>query len=135
MKEGIKLFFVNILALFFVLSLFSESFHLPFSLIYLLATLSIGSVALIITCPFLNFLTVKCNFITYLLMGTIILGVFLYIMNLFMIDYAVKEFTFSGFTFGNFIFKEFEVLPIVSIAVASLSTTFLVAIYKELDRR
>lgn len=135
MKEGAKLLFVGMLILFFVLNLLPEAFHLPMSFIYLFMILFSGSLSLLLACPFLNFLTVKCNFITYLLMATIVLTGVLYLMKMFMIDFAVKEFIFTGLKLGNLEIKEFEVSPIISIVIVSFITSFLSGIYKELDRK
>lgn len=135
MKEGTKLLFTGMLILFFVLSLLPEAFHLPISFIYLFTILFVGSLSLVLACPFLNFLTIKCNFLTYLLMGSIILTGILYIMKMFMIDFAINEFTFTGLKLGNFEIKEFEVSPIISIVIVAMLTSFLSALYKELDRK
>ena len=135
MKEGTKLVFVGMLVLFFVLSLFKEAFHLPVSFLYLFLTLLSGGIGLLLACPILNFLTVKCNFITFLLIGTLILTGILYLMNMVMVDFTVNEFLFSGLKIGNMQVNESKVIPIISIAIASLLTSFLTAIYKELDRK
>ncbi len=135
MKEGTKLALVGMLSMFFVVSIFNEAFHLPVSFLYLLLSLLAGGLALLISCPLLNFLTIKCNFITFLLMGTLLLTGVIYLLNLVMVDFNVNEFVFSGIAFGNIKISEFEVIPIISISIASLLTSFITAIYKELDRK
>ncbi len=135
MKEGTKLVLIGMLIQFFVLSLFKDAFHLPQSFLYLFLTLFAGGIALLAACPVLNFLTVKCNFITFLLMGTLVLTGVLYLMNLVMVDFAVNEFLFSGSKIGNIQINEFKVIPLVSIAIASFLTSFITSIYKELDRK
>jgi len=79
-------------------------------------------------------LTVKCNFITFLLMGTLILTGVLLLMNLIMVGFTVNEFQFAGLKLGNVQINEFKVIPLVSIAIASFLASLLTAIYKELDR-
>lgn len=135
MKEGTKLVLVGMLALFFILSLFRDAFHLPESFLYLFLTLIAGGIALLLACPVLSFLTVKCNFITFLLMGTLILTGVLFLMNLVMVDFTVNEFQFAGSNIGNIQINEFKVIPLVSIAVSSFLTSIITAIYKELDRQ
>jgi len=95
MKEGTKLTLIGMLAYYFFMSLFKEAFQLPQSAMYLLVVLLAGGIVLVLVCPFLNFLTIKCNFITFLLMGTILLSGATYLMKLFMIDFAINEFVFS----------------------------------------
>jgi len=135
MKEGSKLILVAMLAIFFVLSLFSDAFHLPESPLYLILTLLAGGIGLLLVCPLLDFLTVKCNFITFLLMGTIILTGVLYLMNLVMVDFTVNEFLFQGAKFGSIQISELNIISLVSIAIASFFSSFLVGVYKELDRK
>ena len=135
MKEGTKLVLIGMLINFFVLSLFKDAFHLPGSFLYLFLTLFAAGIALLSACPVLNFLTVKCNFITFLLMGTLILTGVLYLMNLVMVDFSVNEFIFAGSKIGNIQINEFKVIPLVSIAIGSFLTSFLTSIYKELDRQ
>lgn len=135
MKEGTKLVLVGMLSMYFVLSIFGEAFHLPVSFLYLFLTLLAGGLGLLIVCPLLNFLTIKCNFITFLLMGSLILIGILYLMHMVMVDFSVNEFLFSGVKLGNIQINEFNVIPIVSISVASLLTSFMIAVYKELDRK
>ena len=102
---------------------------------YLLVVLLAGGIVLVLVCPFLNFLTIKCNFITFLLMGTILLSGATYLMKLFMIDFAINDFVFTEMKLGTIQINEFLVSPIISVCVTSFFTSFLVGIYKELDRR
>ncbi|MGI6484443.1 MAG: hypothetical protein ACOX0R_02375 [Candidatus Dojkabacteria bacterium] len=135
MKEGVKLALVGMLVFHFFASLFNEAIHLPVSFLYLFIILLIVGLVLLVVCPFLNFLTVKCNFITYVLMGTIVLSGTLYILKMFMVDFAIEEFLFSELKLGTLQINEFTVTPIISIIVVSFLTSFVTAIYKELDRK
>ena len=135
MKEGTKLTLIGMLAYYFFMSLFKEAFQLPQSAMYLLIVLLVGGIVLVLVCPFLNFLTIKCNFITFLLMGTILLSGATYLMKLFMIDFAINDFVFNEMKLGTIQINEFLVSPIISVCVTSFFTSFLVGIYKELDRR
>ena len=135
MKEGVKLALVGMLIFHFFATLFNEAFHLPTSFLYLFIILLIVGLILLVVCPFLNFLTVKCNFITYVLMGTILLGGILYVLKMFMVDFAIEEFLFNELKLGTLQINEFTVTPIISIIVVSFLTSFVTAIYKELDRK
>lgn len=68
-------------------------------------------------------------------MGTIILGGVLYILKMFMVDFAINEFVFKEMQVGTFQINEFMVTPIISIVIVSFFTSFLTAIYKELDKK
>ena len=135
MKEGVKLALVGMLIFHFFASLFNEAIHLPVSFLYLFIILLIVGLVLLVVCPFLNFLTVKCNFITYVLMGTILLSGILYVLKMFMVDFAIEEFLFNELKLGTLQINEFTVTPIISIIVVSFLTSFITAIYKELDRK
>ncbi len=134
MKEGTKLVLVGMLILYFFMSLFNQAYHLPESFLYLFVILLIGGIVLRGVCPFLNFLTVKCNFITFVLMGTILLGGILYVLKMFMVDFAIEEFVFQELKLGTLQINEFTFTPILSIVCVSLLTSLLTGIYKELDR-
>ncbi|MBP8979351.1 hypothetical protein KBG23_02640 [Candidatus Dojkabacteria bacterium] len=135
MKEGTKLVFVSMLVFYFLLSLFQANIHLPSSPIYLFIVLLAGGLALLVTCPILNFLTIKCNFLTFLVMGTLLLTGVLYLMKMFMVDFAINDFVFEGLRSGSLEIKKFTAPPIVSIVLVSFLSSFLMSIYKELDRK
>jgi len=135
MKEGIKLALVGMLVFYFFMSLFNEAFHLPVSFPYLFIVLLIGGIVSLIVCPFLNFLTIKCNFITFVLMDTIILSGALYLLKMFMVDFAIDEFVFKELKLGTLQINEFTVTPIIAVVVVSFLTSFVIAVYKELDRK
>jgi len=135
MKEGTKLVLVGMLILYFFMSLFNQAYYLPTSFLYLFIILLIGGIVLLAVCPFLNFLTVKCNFITFVLMGTILLGGVLYVLKMFMVDFAIEDFVFQELKIGTLQINEFTFTPILSIVSVSLLTSLLTGIYKELDRK
>jgi hypothetical protein len=135
MKEGTKLVLVSMLVFYFFLSIFPASYHLPVSFIYLFSILFAGGLALLITCPILNFLTIKCNFLTFLVMGTLLLTGVLYLMKMFMIDFAINDFVFEGLRAANFEIKKITAPPIVAIVLVSFLSALLMSIYKELDRK
>lgn len=135
MKNVLKRFLVNILIVSFSFVCVGGNFHLPTILVYLVATFVILSCVQLLSAPILNFLTVKCNFITFFLINSILLvGVF-YLFKEFMPDFYVYEYGFDGFNLGSIEIKSFVVVPIVSIAFVSMFASFVGAIYRELDKR
>lgn len=135
MKVGIRTFLVNVLILYLGIDIFGNSIHVPTITIYLIITFALLSLTLLAVYPFLNFLTVKCNFVTYFLMSFVLLvGVF-YLLNMFMIDFNIDTYTFQGIDIGTLEIKSFEVTPIISIIVTSLFSSFLSSFYKELDNK
>lgn len=135
MKEGVKLTLVGMLVYYFFMSIFDQAFKLPTSSMYLLIVLLVGGIGLLFACPFLNFLTIKCNFLTYLLMGTIFLAGITFLLKMFMIDFSINEFLFNEMKLGTVQINEFKVSPLVSICVVSFLTSFVTGIYKELDKK
>ena len=135
MKEGVKLTLIGMLVYYFFMSLFKEAFQLPTSATYLFIVLLVGGIGLLLACPFLNFPTIKCNFLTYLLMGTIFLGGITFLLKMFMIDFSIKEFVFNEMKLGTIQINEFNVSPLISISIMSFLTSFVTGIYKELDKK
>ena len=135
MKEGIKSLLVYTLIIYFVLSLFSEGIRLPGNLTYLILTIVILSFTVMISCPLLSFLAVKCKFPTFFLMTVLLLIGIFYVLELFMIDFYIASYTFEGLELGTMQVKSFEVVPIFSIVIVSVVCSFFCAIYRELDSK
>ena len=133
MKEVIKSLFVYSLILFFVFSFFSDSFILPTSASYLILTILVLSFTVMISCSVLNFLTIKCNFLTFFLMTTLLLVGIIYLLKLFMVGFYIETYMFKGLDFGGLQVSKFEVTPIISIILFSVFSSFLCSIYKALD--
>lgn len=134
MKENTRNFFVNVLVIYFALDLVGKSIHVPSRVAYLIITVVLLSLALIVTPSILKFLTVKCNFITFFLMSSVLLvGVF-YLLKAFMIDFSIDEFEFNGSDLGSLSINSFVVTPLISIVSTSILISLLMSVYKELDR-
>jgi hypothetical protein len=133
MKETFKSLFVNLFIIYFVLSVL-QGFVLPTIPVYFIATLLILALTVMIVCPLLNFLTIKCKFPTFLLMSTLLLGGILFLLKTFMTDIYIEEYFFKDMSFGNIEIVGFVVKPMVSIAIFSFLTSLLSGIYRELDR-
>jgi hypothetical protein len=52
-----------------------------------------------------------------------------------MVDFAINDFVFEGLRSGSLEIKKFTAPPIVSIVLVSFLSSFLMSIYKELDRK
>lgn len=133
MKEVLRFLYVYSLILFFVFTLFSKSLILPESTSYLVLTILILSFTVMISCPLLEFLTIKCNFLTFFLMTSLLLVGIIYLLKLFMVGFYVEPYMFEGLNIGELQISEFEVTPIISIIFFSVFSSFLCSIYKVLD--
>ncbi len=133
MKKSLKSLIVFLLIEYFVLTLFDGAVKLPQNFVYLLIVLLILSFTLMISCPLLSFLTIKCKFPTFLLMSTLLLVGILYALKLFMIDFYIEEFFFDGLSLGSLQIDSFNVAPIVTIVILAFLISFVSALYRELD--
>ena len=129
----IKSVWVYGLIIYFILSLFNEGISLPENPNYLLITILVLSFTVMIACPLLSFLTIKCKFPTFFLMSTLLLVGIFYVLKMFMIDFYIDTYTFEGIELGTMQIRSFEVIPIISIVVVSLVCSFFCGIYRELD--
>ncbi len=133
MKKSIKSLLVYLLISYFVFTLFEQAVKLPQKFIYLVLVLVILSFTVMIACPLLNFLTIKCKFPTFLLMSTLLLVGVLYGLKLFMIDFYIEEFLFEGFNLGFIQIESFNVIPIFTISMLAFLVSLLSAFFKEMD--
>lgn len=133
MKKSLKSILVYLLISYTVLTVFQEGLQLPDNPLYLIAVLLIISLTLMIVCPLLNFLTVKCKFFPFLLMSLLLLvGVF-YAFNMFMVGFLIETYTFKGYELGTLQVNKFEVIPVISMILYSFFISLFASIYKELD--
>lgn len=135
MKELLRNIFVYSLIVYFVLTLFSLGIKLPENPSYLLITVLILSFTVVIACPMLSFLTVKCNFPTFFLMSSLLLCGIFYVLKIFMIDFYIEEFLFEGFMLGNLEIKSFDFSPFLTMLSASAVIGFLSALFATLDNK
>lgn len=134
MKDSIRLFFVYILIIVFVFGLFSAGIALPSFGIYLVATVTLLALTLMVTTPFLNFLTIKSKFLTFFLMSSILIIGVMFLLKLLMTDFYINEYVFEGISIGTLEIKSFTVGPIITICSYAVVTSLIAAIYKELDK-
>jgi hypothetical protein len=133
MKEGIKSLLVYSLIAFFVFSILNQAIILPENPSYILLTVLILTFTIMISCPILSFLTVKCKFPTFFLMTTLLLIGILYLLKLFMVGFYIDTYMFEGLDLGGMQIAPFEVVPLLSIALFSVVTSFICSLYRELD--
>ncbi len=134
MRESIKRLFVNFLIIYLVFDAFGKGIHLPVRFEYLVCTYAFLSLAILCSVPILKFLTVKCNFLTYFLMNSIILSVCLIVLKMFMIDFTITPYLFEEVNAGSLHIESFTVSTAVSIVSVSVLSSFLLSLYKELDK-
>lgn len=133
MKAGIKSLLVYVLIIYMFLNVFEEGVKLPTSSLYLAATVFLLALTIMIACPLLNFLTIKCKFPTFFLMSSLLLTGVFYLLKIFMTDFYLEEFMFEGMEIGTLVVKDFVVTPLITIIIASLSISLISGIYRELD--
>ncbi len=133
MKETVKSLFVYIFIFFLVLSVF-KGIVLPENLAYLLATLVILSLAMMIAKPFLTFLTIKVNFITLFLVGSLLIFGCMFLLDSLMTGFSVETEMFSGVTFGSIVINDFEMLPMISMAGVAVFGALMCSLFNELDK-
>lgn len=133
MKETVKNLFVYIFIFFLVLSVF-KGIVLPENLAYLLATLVILSLAMMIAKPFLTFLTIKVNFITLFLVGSLLIFGCMFLLDSLMTGFSVETEMFSGVTFGSIVINDFEMLPMISMAGVAVFGALMCSLFNELDK-
>lgn len=132
MKETFKSLYVYTLIFYLILTLF-EGVILPDNVVYVLATLIILSLVMMLAKPFLTFLTVKVNFLTMFLVGSILLFGSMFLLESLMPGFYVEEGVFSGFNFGSIVIREFEMTPIISMVCVSVAGSFMCSLFHELD--
>lgn len=115
------------------LNIFGEGIKLPSSGLYLAATIFLLALTIMIACPVLNFLTIKCKFPTFFLMSSLLLTGVFYLLKIFMTDFYLEEFMFEGMEIGTLVVKDFVVTPLITIIATSVSIALIAGIYRELD--
>lgn len=134
MKDSLKNIFVYALIAYVASVMFSAGIILPEIPAYLLMTVLILSFTTMMACPFLGFLTIKCNLVTSWLMSSILLIGIFYVLQLFMVDFYIESFVFEGFSLGNVVINSFDVSPLLTMIFASVTCGFMSSLYMELDR-
>ena len=108
---------------------------MPDNAIYYIATLFVLSTAIMITKPFLKFMTIKINFLTYFLMSTLLLvGVF-FLLKVFMTGFFIQTSSFNGINWDFLQINGFDMIPILTIGLTSILSAFLSSLFYTLEKK
>jgi hypothetical protein len=84
--------------------------------------------------PFLKFLTIKINFLTYWLMSSILLIGITFLLRIFMTGFFVEESQFTGANFDFLQINGFEINPILTIVLFSVVSAMISTIFYSLEK-
>ncbi|HRX43780.1 MAG TPA: hypothetical protein P5059_00815 [Candidatus Dojkabacteria bacterium] len=133
MKKFFRLLLQYILATYFVITIF-KGVQLPSNYIYLIASLIAVSLSAFLSSTILNFLTIKENFITSLIMTTLLsFGVF-FVLQEFMPGIKLIDYTFEGINSGKLLIHSFVVTPIISMGILGFTFSFLASLIKAFEK-
>lgn len=136
-KYIMKKFLYNYIIIVLAINAVALSFDgitLPKDLIYWFITMTAFAVAVMMHKPLLKFLTVKINFLTYLLSASVILFGVMVGLSFIMPEYYISSTTIEGLTFGVLTIEPFVMSTYVSVAFASLISVLIVVIIDSLNK-
>lgn len=134
MKKYIYSFLLNILVFSFVLSIF-KGVSLPSEITYAVFSLFIFSFAVLLHRPFLRFLTVKINFVTYWLsVALLVFGTF-FLLQSIMPGFSISNTVISEMDFQVIKISSFEMNPLLTMIFASIFAAFVSGIMEFLQGR
>ena len=132
MRNYLKNLFVLLLIFFFTSTVF-EGIQMPNITIYAILTLIILATGIMITKPLLKFLTIKTNFLTHILMSSLITIGIVFLLKIFMTGFTVVSTQFSGINIGFLQINDFELSPVLTIIVFSVVSCFMSSIFYLID--
>jgi hypothetical protein len=133
MGAYLKNLLLSLLIFFFSSTIFT-GIVMPDITLYYLATLLILSTGVMMTEPFLKFLTIKVNFLTYWLMSSILLTGITFLLRIFMTGFFVEISEFSGASFDFLEVNGFEIAPIFTIILFSVLSALISSIFYSLEK-
>jgi hypothetical protein len=133
MKKFIKNLVQFLLVSYLVVTLF-EGIQLPENLVYVISSLVILSFGMLMASPIIKFLTIKENFITFFLMSSLILTGLFFLLDIFMTGFYIEAYTFEGMEMGTLIINSFEVVPILTMTLCSICSSFLGSLLYTLEK-
>lgn len=133
MKNFFRLLLQFMLATYFVMTIF-KGVELPSNHIYLFASLIAVSLCAFLSSSILKFLTIKENFLTHLIMTTLISFGMFFILQEFMPGIKLVDYTFEGINSGNLVIQPFVVTPIISMGILGFAFSFIASLIKALDK-
>ena len=121
------------LSAYFVITIL-KGITIPTNVIYLVSTLVLLSLTVFISSKVLKFLTIKLNFITRLLMTSILsFGVF-YILQEFMPGFKIEEYVFQGLNSGQIVIHTFNVTTTLTMIFGSILFSFISSVLQSLEK-
>jgi hypothetical protein len=122
-----------LLVFFFTTTIFT-GIVMPTITVYFIATLIVLSIGVMLTKPFLDFLTIKVNFLTYFLMSGLITIGATFLLKIFMTGFFVESSYFSGLNLDFLLINDFEITPTLTIVLFSVLSAFISAIFYILEK-
>ncbi|KUK76873.1 MAG: hypothetical protein XD93_0679 [candidate division WS6 bacterium 34_10] len=133
MAKFLKNLFLFLLIFYFSTSIFT-GIVMPEIPLYFFATLFVLSMAVLMTEPFLKFLTIQINFLTYWLMSSIILTGISFLLRIFMTGFFVENSEFAGLSLSFVEINGFVLNPILTILVFSVTSGIISAVFYVLEK-
>mgnify|MGYP006910665151 CR=1 FL=1 len=133
MAKYLKNLLLFLLIFFFTTSIFT-GIIMPEISLYFFSTLFVLSMSVMMTEPFLKFLTIKINFLTYWLMSTLILIGISFLLKIFMTGFFIENSQFAGVSFNFLEIKGFEINPILTIILFSIVSGIISTLFYVLEK-
>ena len=133
MVSYLKNLFILLLIFFFSTTIF-DGIIMPEIPIYLILTLIILSIGIMLTVPLLKFLTIKVNFLTHILMSTLITIGMVFLLKVFMTGFFVESSQFNGMNVDFLQVNGFELTPIFTIILFSFVSCFISSVFYIMDK-
>lgn len=133
MKKFFFSLFLNIVIFIAVESTF-VGFELPSDFMYLVMSLVALSLAVMLHRPVLKFLTVKINFLTYLVTVFLLVGGTLYGLELFVPSLYINSSSFEAVNLQVITINAFEVSQIGTLIGVALVSSFISALLESLKK-
>ncbi|HRI06025.1 MAG TPA: hypothetical protein PLV59_03730 [Candidatus Dojkabacteria bacterium] len=133
MKKFFFSLFLNIVIFIAVESIF-VGFELPSDFMYLVMSLVALSLAVMLHRPVLKFLTVKINFLTYLVTVFLLVGGTLYGLELFVPSLYINSSSFEAVNLQVITINAFEVSQIGTLIGVALVSSFISALLESLKK-
>jgi uncharacterized membrane protein YvlD (DUF360 family) len=130
-------YFKNLLLLLLVFFFTTTVFGgivMPKIPIYLISTLIVLSMGIMLTKPFLDFLTIKINFLTYFLMSGIITVGITFLLKIFMTGFFVESSEFAGLNLDFLHVEGFQVNWIFTIILFAVLSAFISTVFYSLEK-
>ncbi len=133
MAKFLKNLFLFLLIFYFSTSIFT-GIVMPNINLYYFATLFVLSIAIMMTEPFLKFLTIQINFLTYWLMSSLILTGITFLLRIFMTGFFVENTEFAGLSLSFVEINGFVLNPILTILVFSVTSGIISTLFYILEK-